>query len=278
MKLQKTYTAFFLMLLMVFSSCTDFFASLDKHKEWVVTELGNVILHTRPQDYSNSQSPDEQTISSILRNQNFYYTLIKDTLGLQYDEKVLIYLFNHDEALDAIGTNTGGYSMSERSTIYYTFLLASYKDVYNRNAYIGCHEIVHLLTHRALGNNYTRMMNEGYAVAFAGSFGRTYDEVEEIVTARTINDWMQFHYRNNNILTPHQLLFEPDKPDEVFCPNAGFFISFLWQNYDISKVNKLFNLSGENIYSMLTGILGKPFEEISEDYMDYVELTFGAEQ
>ncbi|MBS4014599.1 MAG: hypothetical protein KGZ97_12730 [Bacteroidetes bacterium] len=273
----KKISILYILTFLIISGCTDFFASLDKHKDWEVNEAGNIILHTRPQDFSNSQSPDENTIFTILKNQNFYYYLIRDSLKLGYSEKVLIYLFNHDEALEAIGTNTGGYSMSERSTIYYTYLLASYVDVYNRNAYIGCHEMAHLLTHRSLGNNYTRMMNDGYAVAISGSFGRTYDEIEERVVARTINEWMQFHSNNNNILTPEQLLNEPERPDDVFCPNAGAFISYLWQNYDIENVNKLFNVSSDEIISLFPTQFGKTFDEISDDYMKYLEETYSNE-
>ena len=263
-------------LILAESSCTDYFAALEKHKDWVVTVEGNIVLHTRPKDFSNSSSPDDNAIAIITGNQNFYYLLIKDSLGLHYDDKVLLYLFNYDEALDVIGTNTGGNSMAARSTIYYTFIPGSYKDIYERDVYVGAHEMVKLITNRALGTNFTRLMNEGYAAAFAGSYGRTYDEVEEIVTARSIMEWMEIHYMNGLVLSPEELLFEEGLLDEVFIPNAGLFVRFLWQNYEVQNINILFNLKATDIKTNFNSITGMSFNEMSDSYLEFTDSFFNS--
>ncbi len=251
--------------------CTDFFASLEKHHDWIVTEEGNIVLHSRPKGFSNSASPDENIINSILANQNFYYYLILDSLKLNYNDKVLIYLYNHDEAQDAIGTNSGGSIMASRSTIYYSFMIGSYKDLFWRDAYIGSEKMVKLITQRSLGSNYTRLMYDGYAVAFSGSFGKAYDENQEIIIANPVSDWMNIHHINNHILSPEQLLYETGWDNDIYIPNAGFFIRFLWKMYGVAEVNKLFNLNSDNIVSKIPEIFGVSFEELSDDYEKYLE-------
>ncbi|MFO8067192.1 MAG: hypothetical protein R6U11_06390 [Bacteroidales bacterium] len=267
-------TLVLLAILFSFNSCSDFLASIGSDKEWIVNESGNIILHTRPEEFSDSNSPDEDAISIILENQNYYYQKIKDSLHINYNNKVLIYLYNHDEALDKIGTNSGGHAISSRLTIYYTYLPGTYIDVYDRPTYIGAKELVHLITHRALGTNFTRMMNAGYSAAFEGSFGKAYDEENEITVARTLNDWMQAHYINNNILSPGQLLFETDITEEIFAPNAGFFIRYLWERFGIIKINNLFNEPSENFKDKFMEVCNINFSTLSTEYMDYIETNF----
>ncbi len=267
----------FAAMFLLTSSCSDILSSWSKDNEWMVHENGNIVLHTRPENFSESRSPDDEVISIILSNQNYYYLLIKDSLNLSYNNRVLIYLYNHDEALEAIGTNSGGHSLSSRSTIYYTYIPGSYPDAHGRQSYIGSKELVHLITHRILGTNFSKMMDEGYAVAFEGSYGKEYDEENEITIARTLNSWMQAHYLNNNIMTPGELLTDTETADEIFCPNAGFYIRYLWNNFGIQKTNYLFNVPSYKFKENFLTIFDKSFSEVSAEYMEFVNSSFSEE-
>jgi len=257
-------------VMLLLAGCTDFFAKVEPHNDWVVSEEGRIILHTRPEGFSTTASPDPGDINMLLDNQNFYLQMITDTLGLQYNGKVLIYLFNTDEALDAIGTQNGGHSMPDRSAIFYAFRRPAWFDVNGRLTFMGAHEMVHVVTHREFGKPFTKMMSEGYATAIDGAYGRRSTSSGTIV-AKTVKQWMIEHYEAGQVLDPMEMLHEGDFPENIYYPNAAFFIEYLWNRFGIETINKLFTIPAstfENRFRFLTGIT---FQQAAADYLLYCQ-------
>lgn len=246
-------------------SCTDFIADINPQNEWNVIETDKIVLHYRPQNYSSAPSPTGNEANDILLNQVFYYQSIKDSIQREFDDKILIYLFNRDEAKSLIGTNGGGHSLPKYNTYYYTFItgLPEYRDQYGKvNPFVGAHELAHIISHRTLGYPGTKLMSEGYAVWLDGGYARN-----------LIDDIIRSYKRKapNKILTPDQLLLETVNNESIYYPNCGVFIRFLVHTYGIEISNKLFTSQKENFKYDFSKYTGKNWNEMCEQYARYVE-------
>ena len=111
-----------LLLALLLSSCTEFIAEMDADKKWELMENGPVKLYYKKTGDSGVPSPTTEQVRVILENQKYYYRAIQDSIQKTFDESVLIYLYNKDQAKEAIGTSGGGLSQSGYMTIYYTFI------------------------------------------------------------------------------------------------------------------------------------------------------------
>ncbi|MDZ7797732.1 MAG: hypothetical protein U5N56_12130 [Candidatus Marinimicrobia bacterium] len=163
-----------LIMVLLLTSCTDFIAQVDLQKEWQVLGSGNIVLHYRSPDFGGGSSPEDEEARFIAANQNYYYQAIQDSIQKDFTGKVLIYLYNQDEALEHIGTSGGGHALPKVNTFYYAFIPGQNerRDKYGiENPFVGAHEMVHVITHRALGYPGTKLMSEGYAVWLDGSYG-----------------------------------------------------------------------------------------------------------
>ncbi|MGC9472012.1 MAG: hypothetical protein ACP5D1_10750 [Bacteroidales bacterium] len=255
----------FLVITVFLESCTEFFADIDLQDDWVVYASGNIVLHTRPSDYPVTPSPTPEQAAGILANQQFYYYAIQDSIGKTFNDHVLIYLYNRDEAKERIGTDGGGHAIPKMNCFYYSFLpdLAGYTDQYGVvNPFLGAHELVHVITHRVLGYPGTKMMSEGYANWLDGGYAR--HDIEDIVV----------YYRDNEpekVLTPGDLLEESVSDEDIFYPNSGILIRFLVRRYGVGMVNTLFPLPPEKLKHRFKNLTGYTWEEMSSRYADYIE-------
>ncbi len=253
------------MALLTLCSCTNFIAEIDHQNDWEVLVSGNVILHYRPWDYSQSPSPTAEEAMFILNNQNFYYQAIQDSINRQFNDRVLIYLYNMDEAKELIGTSGGGHAIPKFNTFYYTFLVGmkDFTDMYGvENPFLGAHELAHVITHRTLGYPATKLMSEGYAVWLDGSYGRY--AIEDIIR----------YYRDKEpqkVLTPDQLLNEIISDESIYYPNCGLFTKFLVHTYGLENINKLFVSPRENYKKDFTNMTGIDWGVMESVYLDYVE-------
>ncbi len=258
-----TYILFAIVLTPLFS-CTDFIAEVEHQNEWEVLESESIVLHYRPWGFSQSPSPTSEEALFMLNNQNFYYQAIQDSINRRFNDKILIYLYNMDEAEELIGTVGGGHAIPKFNTFYYTFLVGmqDFTDKYGiQNPFLGAHEMAHVITHRTLGYPGTKLMSEGYAVWLDGSYGRY-----------AIEDIMR-HYCSNEpqkVLTPDQLLNESTSDESIFYPNCGLFIKFLTHNYGLENINKLFQSTQENFKDEFTLLTGANWEAMANEYENYL--------
>ena len=247
-------------------SCSDLIVSFDQDDNWIVKDSADVILHYRPENYSNSASPTSSQAGYILKAQNIYYQAIQDSIGRDYQDKVLIYLYNFDEALEKIGTNGGGHALPKFNSYYYTFIDSnrSITDHFGVvDPYVGAHELVHVITHRTLGYPRTKLMSEGYAVWLDGTFARLF--IEDIIS----------YYRDeqpDKILTPDNMLSNPnDYQSSVYYPNAGMFIKFLVRKYGIETVNSIFTVPADEFAVQLELCSGDSWVNVCESYSLYLD-------
>mgnify|MGYP006295443191 CR=1 FL=1 len=253
-----------LLILALFTSCTDFFVFLYPDKNWLLIEKGPVKLYYKPQNISNTPSPTEEQAKKILNNQLYYYEAIQDSIGKAFDDPILVYLYNKDQAQEKIGTATGGMAQSRYLTIYYSFIydIGPYRDKYGiENAFVGAHEMVHVITHHLLGNPGTKLMSEGYAVWLDGSYARN-----------NINTYIS-KFREEypqHLLSPTELLNESVEDEMIYYPNAGVFTRYLVKNYGIENINRLFSVSKENFKKKFEKLANKTWEEMEENYQIYL--------
>ncbi len=253
-----------LSLALLFSACTEFIAELDADKAWKLTESDHIKLYYRKTGASGAPSPSQEQVQAILDNQNSYYQAIQDSIQKTFSEPVLIYLYNKDQAEEAIGTSGGGLSQSRYMTIYYTFIYDAkpYVDQYGiENPFVGAHEMVHIITHNVLGNPGTKMMSEGYAVWLDGSYAR-----------KNINYFIRKFKAEypEYVMTPTQLLNESFKDEMIYYPNAGVLIRYWVKQFGIEKINKLFPVSRENFKKKFEEVTETSWNEMESRYSNYL--------
>jgi len=257
-------------VLISFISCKkDDGINIDMDGPWEKSESGQVILYTRPVNYSSSASPEEEQIQLLLKNQNDFIGLINQELGLHFTAQVSIYLYNYDEALAKIGTNSGGLAITDRLQICYAYkgVLMYYP---NRKVsdYIGIHELVHIVSFSQLGKASTRLIGEGYACAVDGAYAAYFDSDGQCI--RKLNTkWMEYYRQANRVCRPSELLEKPDSfSEEVFYPQSGYFISWLFNKYGVDKVNQLFTVKVEKFKSEFQRVMGISFAEMETAYLN----------
>jgi hypothetical protein len=230
-------------------------------KKWVKTKKENIVLYTRPENFTGYTSPNSDKINAYLDEGIESVKEINEILGVNFDSKIMVYLYNYDEAKEQIGTNGGGGAIVNKRIIYYTY----YKDSNNidkkrnRIIYIGAHEYVHIVSFNTIGFSRTRLFTEGYANAIDGYYAG--QEIEEYLDRKIIK-------------TPTELLEGEEMLEGVFYPQSGFFIKWLFQEYSIEKSNKLFVLTKDGIISEFEGITGDTFYLMEKKYSDYCDKYF----
>jgi len=245
-------------------SCTNFIADVDLQDDWQVKESGKIRLYYRAGGFSGKPSPGDELAEKIVENQNIYYRAILDTLKRSFNDKILIYLYNEDEAEELIGTNTGGHAIPKYNCFYYTYLsgLPSLEDRYGvDNRVIGAHELAHVITHRILGYPGTKLMSEGYAVWLDGTYGGC--PIEDIIRK----------YRDKEpekIMSPDALLNEQVDKEAVYYPNAGVLLGYWAHAYGIAPINLIFSSRRETLKDDFRKVTGVDWQEMSAQYEQYL--------
>ncbi len=261
------YLTIYLLSLFCFG-CTEFISSVDLDSDWEIKQMHNIVLHYRPENHTQQTSPNIEQVHDILSNQNRYYQEIKDTLNLDFAGTVLIYLYNKDEARQKIGTAGGGHTVTEFQTIYYTWFGFSFQDIDGTPTFMGRHELVHILTHQALGKPGTQLMSEGYAVALAGGYG-IYQRSDSSLACKTLEMWLTDYWQTEDWLTPQDLLEKKDRPEKSYYPQAGWLIKFLLNEYGALVINQLFTTPREEFKKELEKVTGDSFKAMSSAYQLY---------
>jgi hypothetical protein len=246
-------------------SCTDFIAHVEHENEWSTLDSANIVLYYRPENHSSKASPSMDQARYIVKSQNIYYRAIQDSLHCEYNDKVLIYLFNIDEAYDKIGTNGGGHALPKFNTYYYTFIDSnrSITDPFGIvDPYLGAHELVHVISHRCLGYPGTKLLSEGYAVWLDGTFARLH--IKDLI----------IYYRDNapeKILTPDQMLFNAKSIiSSIYYPNCGIFTKYIVQQFGVEIINSLFNINEEDFILHFEMQTGENWEDLCAAYTLYL--------
>jgi len=264
----RTHIIFFLALLtgsiFIFSRCTDFIARVDRQDQWKTLDSGKICLYYRAEGFSSSPSPGAAVAQQIVQNQNLYYQAILDTLEEDFSDKVLIYLYNEDEAEELTGTNTGGHAIPKYNAYYYTYLFdrRPFTDQYEvDNPVIGAHELVHVITHRVLGYPGTKLMSEGYAVWLDGMYaGYSIDDI-----IRKYRD-----EEKEKLMVPDELLNERVDKESVYYPNAGMLVRFLAHYYGVVNINRIFSSSRADLKEHFRQVTGESWENMSRRYGQYI--------
>ncbi|OFY21659.1 MAG: hypothetical protein A2W98_03260 [Bacteroidetes bacterium GWF2_33_38] len=260
----KKISVLFLLLLFVLVSNSSIFK-----KEWVITKKENIILFTRPENYTSSPSPTLEIINEILEESIYCVNEINKELKVNYTAKVKIYLYNFDEAKEQIGTNGGGGAIPSKRSIYYTYFEIPRINIErNRTFRIGLHEFVHIISFNEIGDSKTLLFTEGYANAISGTYSAK--EIEDKYYYMPILDFINAE----NLQKPTDLLNAQKIIEGKFYPQSGFFLQWLFKIYGVDKVNKLFVLKRDGFEKEFEKVTGDTFGNMEEKYLSYCKSFF----
>jgi len=226
-------------------------------KKWIKTHKDYITLYSRPSGFSHSISPDSLKIQNILQEGIDCVEEIKKILEVNFSGEIKVYLYNFDEAEKEIGTNGGGGAIPTKGIILYTnFEKNNIDSTRNRIQYLGLHEYVHIVSFKSIGNATIRLFAEGYANAVDGTYG-----------GKSIETYLSL----KRMKTPSELLDSDNMFEGYFYPQSGFFIKWLFKEYSIKTVNKLFALPRENFEKEFEVITGESFQIMESKYLKYCE-------
>jgi hypothetical protein len=237
---------------------------------WVTTEGWNIILHTRPLNYTKTDSPDSLAIQRIIQEQEKAIDYINGQLKTDFNSKVEIFLFNLDEAKEKIGTNGGGFTNLSKSKrqIYFTFRNEPmFNTIPNSYEYVGVHEMVHIITINKLGRLKTSFFGEGYSNALDENCGSQM-QGNRLTWCRNDTSLSKI-IRNGKLLTPSELLYNDSIPVREYYPQVGCLMNWLFETYGVDQINKLYSLKRDKIEKEFFNVTGVRFEEMENKYMDY---------
>lgn len=256
----------FIIVLLVFSRPNI----IMRHSEWTKTIDGNIVLYTRPIGYTNSPSPDSTAKYELINEAKYCIDEVNNNLKTFFSKKIKIFMFNHDEAKNIIGTNSGGFVAW--NGIYYTYSTMPMKDLKrNMKFQIGPHEFVHIIADYCIGGSKTNLFGEGYANAIDG----TYSGIDTIDSGVFIATPIENQINYKNVLKPSQMLFESDNFDEnIFYPQAGYFIKWLIRTYKIENTNKLYTVKKKQFVRKFKEITGDSFNNMENKYLAYCDSVF----
>jgi hypothetical protein len=207
----------------------------------------------------------------ILQEQEQVIDYINETLKIDFQSKVKIYLLNYDEAKSKIGTNGGGFCSPKKKRIYFTFYnLQFYNTIRNENEYIGVHEMVHLIAKYELGMPNTRFFGEGYANAVEGNYGSK--NIDGHYIKKRNDSTLQEFRRKGKVLTPSELLFNDSIKEREYYPQIGCLISWLFNEYGVLKINQLYILEKNLVESEFQKVTGETFVAMEEKYMKHIKM------
>lgn len=252
-----------LIIILLFSSW-----KADKSGPWITTKGKRITLHTRPSDYSKTQSPDSLVIQQIISEQEEVMDYINDRLKTDFNGPVEIFLYNYDEAKEKIGTNGGGFAALNGRQLFFTWYGKSiFNTVRNREEYVGVHEMVHIITLNKLGHITSRFFGEGYSNALDGNYG---SKLENNRMIRLRNDSTLVKIKaKSRLLTPSELLHNDSIPERSFYPQIGCLVSWMFDTYGVEKINQLYAVKRKKIEEKFLQVTGDSFAEMERKYMDY---------
>lgn len=255
--------------------------------DWLVHRKGQIELYTRKPgfksktilnpdiqkaleenllDSSAFTSPNDENIIKILEYQNNYIHQINEFLETDFKDTVKIFLYNLDEYYR---NGHMKYANSYSNIIYFVF----YNFVHDEDGQIkidagGPHEMVHIITDNLIGRAKTRLFGEGYAVAITKNYSS--EMINGKVFLKSLDSWHKSIKKNSEFLSPSDLLENEFLSETEFYPQAGLFIDWLFQNYDIKTANQLYVLDKVEIISEFKRITGDSFFEMENKYIEYI--------
>ncbi len=233
-----------LILLVGFLVLSSFQA--DVSGPWISSEKDNIILYSRPNNFSKSSSPDSIELQKIILEQNQIIDFINRKLKTNFDSKVEIFLFNYDEAEEKIGTKRGGFCSTRKQRIYFAFSDSPIFNTFRNNwEYLGVHEMVHLIAKKEFGKPKTLFFAEGYANAIDGNYSviKKGDQLIRPRNAITIKRIKEL----GKLLSPTELLFEKGIPEREYYPQVGCLFNWLFEEYGAETTNRLYTVDKNRI-------------------------------
>jgi len=275
MKLQIFIILFGFLFIINIWGCGEFFININTNEEWIIRSKDNIVVHYRPERYTNTPSPTDSIVNIILDNKNHFYELIMDTLDIKFSDNILVYLYNSGEAYQKIDRSKGGYAITEMLSYYWVYDGRPRIHPNGRTIFAGgAHELVHVITGQVLGKPGTHALDEGYAVAIDGRSVNTVFE-DGFLRYRTVVELMDEYFKNGIVLKPGKLLYKIEF-NEYYYANAGFFTMFLFESYGIEITNQLFPVPESKFRQRFFELTGVTFEEMEQIYLDYCDDMFGA--
>jgi hypothetical protein len=228
-------------------NCCEMITRHVDDKNWIAVQSEHFIFHYRPNSLA------ERNIAIIIEEMENNYREIVIALNVNYSGVVNYYLYNSNEA-SSIGVIAGGFSDNSFETIRQTY------DGYP----LGKHELVHIISFRAIGIAFLRLTSEGLANAVDGTYG-----------GKPISDWMREYVATGALIPVREMVENSEKYDEArFYPQSGFFVQYLVNRFGIDKFKVIFRASHYEFYEIFQATYGIDLDTLANEYFAYLRNGF----
>lgn len=139
----------------------------------------------------------------------------------------------------------------------------------NEFEYVGTHEAVHLIAGIEFGLAKTKFFGEGYANAIDGNYGSVI--IHDTIFRMRIDSILKFNNNKMKFYTPSELLHDNKISPNIYYPQIGCFMTWLFKEYGIEKINKLYTFNEKQIENDFMKITGESFVNMEEKYLTYLQ-------
>ncbi len=249
----------YLLIFLVITSCTRVVDSIDsKESGWDKYESENYLIHVRP------ESQAANSIDQIQQEQEWAYNEINERLQIDFNKKILLYIYNSREDMGA--ADRTGKAYPELSTIEAIYN-SEIKSIGRRG--VSLHELTHVVAYYEWCPSPLSLYGEGLAV-----WMDDYWSVEGL-NSHELYQISKIRLQNDNLPSIGQLVNHWNQyPASISYPAAGAFAKYLIQRHGVDAYKRVYcSASADNfddvfydVYDRRIGIIEDEFHRFLRNY------------
>ncbi len=239
----------------------------DNDTDWETEQSEHFMYHYR------STSSTGNDIERVIGLCEGMYASVVDTLGVDFNEIINIYIYKYGESKFALHDYREGKSIDPVSMSIYTV---------DTGTNLAQYEIAQIITKRVIGPAGTEMMNNGLAVALSNNYMNI-----------SISAWMRFVANNRKEIDINELLYDADKYKNVkvddriskayrlsnsnvdfYTAQTGCFARYLLDKTGIDMTVEFYETEASEFIVKLESVLGMTIQQINFEYSQFLHMQY----
>jgi len=226
---------------------------------WEMTESEHFIFYYRDGSYA------KRNIDSIINIEENAYKHILNSLQLQYNGIISIYIYNSPEDAGWDRVKALAYPRTETVEAIYSPVG---KSIGVKG--VACHEIAHVITWNTLGEPGTLFLSEGVAVAMDGEWHSKLDTITDL------HLWVKKFIEEGTLPCLDDLIeYWGSVSGSISYPLSGSFVLYLLHKYGAERFKQLFyRATSANFYDEFQKIYNISLPVVEQMWKDYCQNVY----